>query len=43
MDNGNAQDMVDIDMDSSRISNSIERENGRVPPSSRLTYRDMVL
>ena len=42
MDVGNAQDMVEMVMDSSRSSDSVERENGRVPPSSRLTYRDMV-
>ena len=41
-DDENAQDMVNMDMDSSRVSDSLERENGRVPPSSRLTYRDMV-
>ena len=34
--------MDDMEMDPSRVSNSLEEENGRSPPPpSRLTYRDM--
>jgi len=42
MDAGNAQDMADMDMDSLQSADSKEKERGRVPSSSRLSYRDMV-